>query len=399
MSANWNSKDQRCKKISQSLRERAIKGDLPWQIAAKERQLEYDSTPKICKFCGNTYYKAWTKSGKSDFCSQKCSRAYSTHSSREEINKKVSLALQGISTKSGGKINVLEDYIKNPKCCLICGEKLPYEKRKRNTCSERCAELLRIKSNRERGTYEKTGGYRDGSSRSKSGYYKGFFCGSTYELVYYIYCIDHGIKIERNTKAFPYEWEGKSHNYLPDFRTEDGLVEIKGYGNKLVDVKLNSVDEPIKILYYKDIEYMMDYIDEKYGVYHKGKQNNYYTLYDEYKPTYNYVCSQCGKEFGRDKEIKTDLKFCSRSCSGSYSHQRHYEFVDKSIVHSNSVPVPNYDGFMFSLDNQLYSNKLKNKDGNYLKCKLMSEPTGRNVYMIGRKKFTIDKLRKMCGYK
>lgn len=76
----------------------------------------YDSTPKICKNCGRTYYKAWTKSGKSEFCSSSCSRQYK----REEVNRKVSNTLKN---RKIGKAKILaditkrqiEEYITKPK--------------------------------------------------------------------------------------------------------------------------------------------------------------------------------------------------------------------------------------------------------------------------------------------
>lgn len=43
------------------------------QIAHSEKeakQKEYEATPKVCKNCGQTYYKNWAKTVKSDFCSR-----------------------------------------------------------------------------------------------------------------------------------------------------------------------------------------------------------------------------------------------------------------------------------------------------------------------------------------
>ena len=327
MSTNWKNKEERKQKIAETLRKKASLGILPWQITAKEKKerekREYESIPKVCKHCGITYYKAWTKSGKSDFCSSKCARAHSTQYKREEINKKVSKKLRGISTQRNNT-NVLEAYDNNPKICPICNKQIPYDRRTRKTCSHECALKLRPKTNRERGTYTKVGGYREGSGRSKSGYYKGFFCGSTYELVYYIYCKDHNINIGRNEETFYYQWKGKTHTYLPDFITNEGLIEVKGYHTEQVDVKTAAVNKPIKVLYIDDLEPMMQYIDKTYNVYHRGKTNNYHTLYDDYKPQYEYVCSHCGKTFTRDKKLKTDKVFCSRSCAGKFMRNRNF---------------------------------------------------------------------------
>lgn len=44
----------------------------------------------------------------------------------------------------------------------------------------------------------KLGGYNPGSGRGKKGWYKGFFCDSSWGLAYIIYCLDHNIDIKRN---------------------------------------------------------------------------------------------------------------------------------------------------------------------------------------------------------
>ena len=73
------------------------------------------------------------------------------------------------------------------------------------------------------------GGYRQGSGLGKKGWYKGIFCDSSWEFAYVLYCEIHSISIKRNLEKFPYEFEGKTYMYLPDFIAEDEFVEIKGY--------------------------------------------------------------------------------------------------------------------------------------------------------------------------
>lgn len=111
------------------------------------------------------------------------------------------------------------------------------------------------------------GGLRQGSGRGKKGLYKGYYCDSTYELVYVIYNIDHQIKFDRCKLSYQYTYKGQVHNYHPDFILEDGsLVEIKGYMTDLVDIKLSSVkDRPIKILLENDLKYAFDYVKENYS--------------------------------------------------------------------------------------------------------------------------------------
>jgi hypothetical protein len=50
------------------------------------------------------------------------------------------------------------------------------------------------------------GGYRKGSGRGKSGWYKEYWCDSTYELCWLIYQLDHSIKPIRNEKGYTYSY-------------------------------------------------------------------------------------------------------------------------------------------------------------------------------------------------
>jgi hypothetical protein len=158
------------------------------------------------------------------------------------------------------------------------------------------------------------GGYRQGSGRSKSGYYKGIYCGSTYELCWVIHSIDHNIKFIR----FPNILERDGLKYYPDFLLDDGktIIETKGYE------KSDSVDRKTKlaesfgyivnVLRKNDLLYAFNYVTETY------KTTEYHILYDGYKPKYDYVCSHCTAKFSRDKKLKTDVVFCSRQCAGKF---------------------------------------------------------------------------------
>lgn len=228
----------------------------------------------FCENCGNQHNGSY---GSGRFCCSKCARSFSTKNKRLEINVKVSSKLKNRYKNT------------SPRYCPVCGKLLPLGTRiSRKTCSQNCSKIY--KSQLSKAFYSKNkdilikngfkGGYRKGSSKGKSGYYKGIWCDSSYELVYLIYNLDHGNDIIRNTDKFPYVYNCKKHFYYPDFRVNNKLVEIKNFWTELVQVKLDCVPEDISILYFDDIEYMMDYVDEKYGTYHKGKSNNYETLYD-----------------------------------------------------------------------------------------------------------------------
>lgn len=112
----------------------------------------------------------------------------------------------------------------------------------------------------------KFGGLTHGSGRGKKGWYKGFFCDSTYELVYVIYNIDNNISFKRCNRAYEYTLDGVVHKYYPDFELSDGtIVETKGYHTELVDMKTSSVtDRPILVLYEKDLQYAFDWVKSNY---------------------------------------------------------------------------------------------------------------------------------------
>ena len=145
------------------------------------------------------------------------------------------------------------------------------------------------------------GGYRKNSGRSKSGFYKGMFSSSTYELAWIIYNLEHNIKFERNTKGFNYEFNNKIHKYYPDFILENGdYVEIKGYERENDKAKWQQFSHKLTVLFKKDLVKIFEYVNSKYG-------SRIELLYEDKK--YN-KCLNCDKQCIN--------KYCSHSCSHQY---------------------------------------------------------------------------------
>ena len=225
-----------------------------------------------CKNCG----KDFIKNKNEIFCCRDCANKY--------IGKNISYKskIKRINGSKKYSKQFLEKYNENPSKCIICGNIIPYKKwryGKTKTCCKECAIKLRVQNT----NYKNCGGYREGCyGYGKQGWYKGIFCGSTYELAYLIYCLDHNIDIKRCTETFEYELNGKKHTYHPDFVVEGIITEIKGYDRGDVSAKMKSLgNRPYKLLYYKDIIKEMNYVAETYNkkVGNKG-QNNFYELYD-----------------------------------------------------------------------------------------------------------------------
>ena len=105
---------------------------------------------------------------------------------------------------------------------------------------------------------------------SKGGWYNDIYFMSTWELAYYLYMIDHNVKITRCTDRYMYHFEDKFHYYTPDFVINDTtIVEIKGYEHskdfaKYAAMKAANLD--FVVLYEADLRDMINYVKTKYNV-------------------------------------------------------------------------------------------------------------------------------------
>lgn len=195
------------------------------------------------------------------------------------------------------------------KICPVCGCEFSLTESRKNRvyCSKKC-----YLNDTEKNEKFKTGGLRKGSGRGKSGWYKGIWCDSSWELAWVIYNLEHNIPFERNWEKFEYEFEGKTHYYLPDFKMEDGLfIEVKGYMDKKNKAKITNFEKPLKvILGKKENKIYIDYAKEKYG-------NDFIKLYEgnPHNERKN-KCLVCGKP--------AKNQYCSRACSGKGARKRNF---------------------------------------------------------------------------
>lgn len=184
---------------------------------------------------------------------------------------------------------------------------------------------------------KKYGGYRRGSGRSKHGWYKGYWCDSSYELAYVIYNLDHNINFKRNTEKFPYMFKDETHNWIPDFILSDGVyVEVKGFLREKDKCKLEQFDKPLVLLIDSTIQPYLDYAINKYG-------KNYIELYDnsKYKNINKQIkikkqlnnCVVCGK-----KVKKYTNKFCSQLCCNLNHRKIERPSKDELINLIQSIP-------------------------------------------------------------
>lgn len=247
------------------------------------------------KECENCLEKHPGLYGSGRFCSVGCSRSFSTKLKRKDINKKVSDKLSGDKRLSKKKFRAEREIRKCPRCD---SEFEVLKSNKKKYCSIKC-----------------TGGYREGSGRSKSGYYKGIFCGSTYELVYLIYRIDNQLPVSRFEG---YITDGNIR-YYPDFVEGNHIIEIKGYHTDSVDEKKKIAEQlgyTIELKYKKDLKTEFEWVEKNY------QYNKIEELYDS-GGKFNCICDNCGSPFHRAKsKLRGKRKFCSNRCSALYNRSK-----------------------------------------------------------------------------
>lgn len=201
----------------------------------------------ICEHCGTEFYRRQNKGQR--FCSNKCRAAHLPNN---------------LFDKNGHPANFI--YNKDIKYCKICGKQLYYGCRT-NYCNEHYHSSIEYRNKiSETAKLHNNGGYRNGSGGGHKGKYDNINFDSSWELAFYIYYKEHDLFIKRctNENVRKYIFENKEHTYIPDFITNEGIIEIKGYNTNQSEAK--RIQNPdIKFLYKDDIKIYLDYVIDKYG--------------------------------------------------------------------------------------------------------------------------------------
>jgi len=263
---------------------------------------DYELNPNYCKWCGK---KLPFEKRFSMCCNRSCAVAYSNHNKgprSEETKKKIG---QGVKNSEKYKINNAKGVLKRKETLIKKNinkskDKLYIKKEKNKyniihiyTCKE-CGKQFEnsdirnitsiiycSKECKHKYLSEHTGGYRVGSGFSKNGWYKGIRCDSTWELAFLIYHLDNNLYIERCKEERKYIYNGQERIYYPDFITDKGIVEIKGYKTDQSEEKRKQNSDIINI-FKEDIQFYLDYVKEKYD-------KPLIELYDNSKPQYNFL--------------------------------------------------------------------------------------------------------------
>jgi len=189
------------------------------------------------------------------------------------------------------------------------------------------------------------GGLRQGSGRGKKGWYKGYWCDSSWELAWVIYHIDNGFVFYRNKEYFTYTYKKEEKKYYPDFVMDGVYYEIKGRKNfssldGQTKEKIKQFKGNLVVLYENDIKPFIKYCIDKYG-------KNYINLYEN--SSNSKKCEICEKELYRTNK-------------SGYCHKCYYKFnlikkdkfvkIEKKIdnyITRRKTDRPTYDILMFDI--------------------------------------------------
>ena len=148
------------------------------------------------------------------------------------------------------------------------------------------------------------GGLRKGSGRGKSGWYKGIWCDSTWELAWVIYHLDNKIEFKRYEGFFEYYYENECKRYYPDFELKDGtIIEIKGYFTKKDYEKIKVVKnscKKIQVFEKKDMKDIFNFVIEKYKV------KELSTLYENSTKN-DIIKRKTWEEYSNERKLKKEL--------------------------------------------------------------------------------------------
>lgn len=231
------------------------------------------------------------------FCSRSCanSRTWSdTDKLKMSLSAKSSETIK-IANKKNGEVRSKPSI---EKTCKHCELKFSVRAFKSNQqfCSKACY--------RQSDKQKSCGGYRKGSGSGKAGWYKGYWCDSSWELAWVMYNIDYGNNFKRNSLSFNYFYNGKISKYLPDFIMDGVYYEIKGYVTERSKAKTEQFKDNLIIVDKEKIKPYLEYAVKIYGKdFIKHYENN---PHNELTKT----CLICGKPC-KEKNV-----VCSRRCSG-----------------------------------------------------------------------------------
>lgn len=208
-----------------------------------------------CPVCGNDFVEMIRKKQfeNGDYrktCSESCAhnRKFS-----EETRHRISESLRGKSIGGGHRI---VDSSTITCVCEECGNNFQAYKtitaHKRFSkqgqmfshrfCSNECLNEYKTsicsKVAKERCAKGEFGGKNNETyKKHKHGWYHGLYCGSSWELAFVLWKEHNGFTVKRSELVLPYEYNGKTYHYYPDYEVDGVVYEVKGFEDYKAKIK------------------------------------------------------------------------------------------------------------------------------------------------------------------
>ncbi len=209
-----------------------------------KRKRVHKKKEKVCEGCKSTFMTAHKETR---FCSGRC-------------------ATLTVGSPTKGKKSWNHDPTRIREC-QTCGHKL-HSQAKTGYCLKHYYEARPdIQKRRKEAAIKSAQNrkYGNGYNHAKRGWYKGYWCDSSWELAWVMYQLDHNVSFTRNTQGFEYQFSGTTRRFYPDFLVEGTYVEIKGRDTVMSLAKHNQFPHKLTVLHEKEIKPFIEYAKKTYG--------------------------------------------------------------------------------------------------------------------------------------
>lgn len=254
--------------ISRCAKNPNIKNTINKIVKTKKQNNPQNEYNINCIICSNTFTltltdKQFKHGNYRKTCCKECALKLTAQNTDNAVkNEKISKNLKG---------RYLKENVHIERYCVECNSLIPIERHNSKFCSDKCKEK-HWKEALSESLKGKTGGYRilSGNKKHKSGKYDGIYFDSSWELAFYVYCIENNINISRCKEVRSYIYNDKQYKYYPDFQIQNKIIEIKGYITEKTKCKIEQ-NPDIIVLFFDDIKHCIEYCQTKYG-------NNYWEV-------------------------------------------------------------------------------------------------------------------------
>lgn len=251
-----------------------------------------------CRHCDKEFF---AKDKRTLFCSRSCSSSFNNAGRKRtyESRLRTSISLRAV--------------LPSEKLCECCGNNFTTKTNKNTAryCSRSCWAAANPRPSQAKAGARR-GGSRQRSGRSKYGYFQNIWCQSTYEMAFVWSALRDGKNVCRNFASFEYvNTAGERRRYYPDFIVDGRYVEVKGWINEDVLLKIGAVPHEIDLIHGDRILKIVQEAKEHFGV------SDLASIYAENpRPSKGTViCANCDIVF--EKRTEGSI-FCSRRCAGSF---------------------------------------------------------------------------------